>query len=761
MTPQESTLRSSVTSIAGNAEEEASKVPASIRTIARGRIRTEHAAIALIALLSLGIGLFRIDRLGTANSYYAAAVQSMTQSWHAFLFVSFDRLGFVSVDKPPLGLWDQALLADVLGFHGWVIILPQVLALTGSVVLLFHLVNRVFGATAGLVAALALALTPISVATARNNTADSMLVFVLLLATWAVTTAIDRESAWCFTLGMALVGVGFNVKMMEAWLILPALLAAWVLSPSAKGLRSRIANRFIGLALGGVALLVVSFSWMTFVQLTPTSERPWVDSTATNNVFSLAFGYNGLSRLLPSGWTIFGLRNTGSTGPVSDVLTGGQVESGTQGIFRLLSPQLGAQIGWLLPMALFGLAVSWGIHRWWTIDDRRTSLVIWGGWLLTVATFFSVAGFFHRYYLVMLAPAIAALTGIGIATVWNAREAHPHGLWLLPVIGTITIGVQIHLLRRFPEWQHRLEPALIGGAILLALGIVALVRLRDARMGWTVPGSLTITLAIAVILLAPGTWATLTSVDAATGVPNPAAGPSAPTTAATAAKIEEIVTTAALGHSPSTRPGSSAPSQSDVTTFLVKHQGRYRYLVATRWAHDAWGMILSTGDPVMALGGFTGRDPILNPSTFAQAVANGTVRYAWGSFGHKVSGRSPRTVDEWVATNCALVSAQSISTTSSSTKVAWGATKLYDCSQATTKAPHSSAATNHASSRTPYQPSSAHRLPIAETASPAPSDAGPQSGCPAGPATPAAKTTSPCSTDEARRPANHESEHVQ
>lgn len=680
MSSQDTSL-SSVAAIPDESGTAHQRLPLPFLALSRGRIRIEHAALALVALLSLGLGLFRIDRLGTANPYYAAAVQSMTQSWHAFLYVSFDRLGFVSIDKPPLGLWDQALLADVLGFHGWVIILPQVLALTGSVILLFHLVNRVFGATAGLIAALALALTPISVAAARNNTSDSMLVFVLLLATWAVMAAISRESPWRFVLGMALVGVGFNVKMMEAWLILPSLLAAWALSPSAKPLRARIANRLAGLVLGGLTLLAISFSWMTFVQLTPASERPWIDSTATNNVFSLAFGYNGISRLLPSGWSIFGLHNTGSAGPVNDVLSGGQAEAGQQGIFRLLSPQLGAQIGWLLPMALIGLVVAWGGRRWWScsLDERRASLVIWGGWLLTVGAFFSVAGFFHRYYLVMLAPAIAALAGIGIAAIWKARESNPRLLWLLPVAVAITIAVQLHQLDRFPTWHQRLAPALIGGAILLAIGTILLIRIRGSRDGWSPLGSAVLTLAMAVLLLAPGTWAMLTSVDAATGTPNPAAGPGAPASAATTAHLEKIIASAALGQGLQKDPTASSPSTSDVSAFLIAHQGSYRYLVATRWAHDAWGFILSTGDPVMALGGFTGRDPILTPRTFAQAIAAGDVRYAWGNFGRKASGHTPKTIDEWVATDCTLVPAQSISPHASGTKVAWGALKLYDC----------------------------------------------------------------------------------
>lgn len=705
MTSQDTSLITTNPTLAGNADD---TMPASVRSLIRGRIGISQAAITLIAMLSLGLGLFRIERLGTANSYYAAAVQSMMQSWHAFLFVSFDRLGFVSIDKPPLGLWDQALLADLFGFHGWVVILPQVLALTGSVVLLYHLVRRTFGELAGLIAALCLALTPISVAAARNNTSDSMLVFVLLLATWAVMTAISRESVRWFVLGMALIGIGFNVKMMEAWLVLPALVAAWTLSPSERTLRHRIRNRFAGLVTGGITCLVVSFSWMTFVQLTPASQRPWVDSTATNNVFSLAFGYNGLSRLLPSGWSIFGMHNSGSSGPVNDVLSGGSWEAGTQGPFRLLSPQLGAQIGWLVPAALISLIVAWGIRRWWTVDARRTSLMIWGGWLITVGGFFSVAGFFHRYYLVMLAPAIAALVGIGIATCWNAR---PRALFLLPVMAGVTIGIQIHLLNRFPIWQGRLTPWMIAIGSLVALAVLAMRFVRKGPFSTPWFAGAACGLAILSLLAAPATWSILTSVDAGTGIPNPSAGPTSATSTRAASHLNEIISNATVAHKV---PGSATPSEDQVTSWLQHHWQNtgHNYLVAVRWAHDGWGFILSTGDPVMALGGFTGRDPIMNPSSFAQAVASGEVRYAYGNYGASLKhGQTPHSVNEWVASTCSVVPANTVDPNADSKTVSWGAMKLYDCSRTATppasSAPTPSPASNSTQSHIPTGDASA------------------------------------------------------
>src|SRR4051794_13208255 len=118
-----------------------------------------------VVLLAASLYGWRLDQNDYGNLYYAAAVKSMLTSWQNFFFVSFDPGGFVSVDKPPLGLWVQTLSARVFGFHGLSLLLPQALAGVLAVVVLQHLVRRSFGRAAGLLAALALALTPIVAAT--------------------------------------------------------------------------------------------------------------------------------------------------------------------------------------------------------------------------------------------------------------------------------------------------------------------------------------------------------------------------------------------------------------------------------------------------------------------------------------------------------------------------------------------------------------------------------------------------------------------
>ena len=155
----------------------------------------------------------------------------MALNWHNFFFAAFDPQGFLAIDKPPLGFWVQVLSTRIFGFSAWSLLLPEALAGVGSVAVLYVLVRRVFGPVAGLIAALALALTPISVVTSRNNTIDSLLVLVLLLAAWALSIAAETGRVRWLVLSALLVGLGFNIKMLEGYLVLPAfvLVTCWVL----------------------------------------------------------------------------------------------------------------------------------------------------------------------------------------------------------------------------------------------------------------------------------------------------------------------------------------------------------------------------------------------------------------------------------------------------------------------------------------------------------------------------------------------------
>ncbi|GAB4418578.1 MAG: glycosyltransferase family 39 protein [Anaerolineales bacterium] len=259
-------------------------------------ITPAHLFVAAIMLLSAILHFSNLEAIGDANTYYTAAAEAMTQSWHNFFFVAAEPGGSVTVDKPPLGLWIEAAFAFVLGVEGWVVSLPNILAGIFSVPLLYHLVKKYLGEIAGLVAALTLVVTPVAIATDRNNTMDGMLVFTLLLAAWAFVAATETgKSRWLF-LGAFIVGLGFNIKMLQAFLPLPAFYALYFF-----GAETGWWKKIVSIGVSGIILLVVSLSWAVAVDLTPADQRPYIGSSDNNTVMELIIGHNGLSRLLGRG----------------------------------------------------------------------------------------------------------------------------------------------------------------------------------------------------------------------------------------------------------------------------------------------------------------------------------------------------------------------------------------------------------------------------------------------------------------------------
>jgi 4-amino-4-deoxy-L-arabinose transferase-like glycosyltransferase len=255
-------------------------------------LNRERLLLLLITILALTLNTLHLNREGFGNLYYAAGVKSMLESWHNFFYLAYDPGGFVSIDKPPLGFWLQAISARIFGFHGWALMLPQILASLLSILILYRLVSRVFGSNSGLIASLILAVTPISVATARNNTIDSLLVFTVLAATWMLFKALEHKegSRWIYV-SAVMVGLAFNIKMLEAYLVLPAFIILVILARR----RSRM-EKLKQLLIAGVILIVVSLTWAIIVDLTPINLRPYVGSTKHNSVIELMLQHNAVDR---------------------------------------------------------------------------------------------------------------------------------------------------------------------------------------------------------------------------------------------------------------------------------------------------------------------------------------------------------------------------------------------------------------------------------------------------------------------------------
>src|SRR3954471_23898178 len=180
------------TSISSAAAEAPSRLRVRVLSIARPR--PELVALVLLAAV---LNLWALDQNGWANDYYSAAVRSMASSWHNFLDGSFDAAGVMTVDKPPLALWVQALSVKAFGFSSLAILVPQALMGMGSVALVYDLTRRRFARAAGGVAGLVLAVTPMTVAISRHNNPDALLVLCSVAALWFLVRALeDGRTKW-------------------------------------------------------------------------------------------------------------------------------------------------------------------------------------------------------------------------------------------------------------------------------------------------------------------------------------------------------------------------------------------------------------------------------------------------------------------------------------------------------------------------------------------------------------------------------------
>jgi 4-amino-4-deoxy-L-arabinose transferase-like glycosyltransferase len=376
-------------------------------------------AITVVATVAYAWGMAG----ASAEPFYGAAARSMSESWHDFIFGAFDPAGTVTVDKLPGALWAQALSLRIFGFHIWALILPQVAEGALTILALYRAVRRLAGPAAGLTAAAVLAVTPITVLLSRGNVSDSLLILLLVLAADATSAALVTGSLRQLLLAGVWVGLAFQTKMTQAWLALPALAAAYLLAAPAARLRTRCAH----VLLGGLVTVIISLSWMTAVSLVPSQDRPYVDGSANNSVYTQVFDYNGLGRLTGN-WTT-------TAGPPSPLLAAA-VENGqllnaeTFGIraswHRLLAGPFAADSGWLLPAAIAGaLGVIVSRRRQGRRDPLRAAVVLWGGWWLVLVVFFSAGTYLNSYYVAALVPPIAALCGVGLAACgprpWPAR----------------------------------------------------------------------------------------------------------------------------------------------------------------------------------------------------------------------------------------------------------------------------------------------------------------------------------------------------
>ncbi len=574
--------------------------------------------LAFIAILLLGAALrvWRLDANGYGTEYYAAGVRSMLESWHLFFFNSFDPAGFVTLDKPPVAFWIQAASAWLFGYSGPSLLLPQVVEGLLSITILRHLVRRHFGDAAGLLAALFLAITPVAVAVDRGNNTDSALVLFLLLATWAMLNAIERPSAWRVVGAMALVGVAFNVKMLVALGVVPTLALAYFVAAPVPFWR-RVGH----LAIGGVTLIVASLSWVVIFDLVPKERRPYAGSSHANSMVELVVGHNGIERFVRPARPA--PPQTQPTQPARPRLR--LSDTVPTGALRLADRHLAGQFAWLLPLALIGgVAAARRVKASWPLAPSHAALALWGGWALTYGAVFSfTGGIFHAYYLCVLGPPLAALAGIGLVALWSAR-------WrlALPLAVLATAAWQAYIAVDLAAWRFDDLPTLL----LAALGLgTLLASLRVSR------------LAFAGLLVLPGAWALSSAL--ATG-----------NTMLPSASLARVVAPHDTTRHTGVRSFPVATDDARLLAFLEANHNGERFALAAPNARLAAPVIVRTGLPVMAFGGFMGTDPILPADALKRMVERGEVRFVvvsgMGSFGFSAGDEDRRRAFiAWVSAN--------------------------------------------------------------------------------------------------------------
>lgn len=652
------------------------------------RLGARAELLGLLALAGI-LNLWDLSINGWANTYYSAAVRSMSMSWHDFLFASMDRSGLMTVDKPPLSLWIQALSARIFGFHPLSLLIPQALMGMAAVALLYDLVRRRFGRPAGFATGLVLATTPIVVAVSRHNNPDELLALCSVAALWFGVRALESgRTRWLLLSGIA-IGLGFETKMLVAFMVLPGIAAAYLwVAPHG---RLRALRQLVA---GAAAMVVVAGAWPLLVMLTPATDRPWISGTSDNSILSLIFGYNGLGRIAGQAG---GPQALGGGAPGG----GASMFGGFTGLFRLLNSGMGSQAGWLLGFALVSGLGLLAVTRLRRGDPRSGWLIAVGGAFLTTAVVFSFAsGIFHPYYVSLLAPFSAALVGAGVGLMLRRGSAARIIAPLALLAGMITELVVLGEMSGQLAWARPL--ILIAGpgtALLLALRLKPVQRLAALALG------------LAALVAAPATWAAETVGHGTSGT-FPTGGPASaaadgrrPGPGAFAQRGGGGFPGPPGGGAPpgaGTPPGGGAggfagpggpgggfggdsASLQAVIRYAESHGGG---TIGVSSQSSAATAILSDRANVAGLGGFSGRESSVSVSWLAGQVASGRLRWVIvGQTGGSLPGDTragSRTALDAVTRACRAINLSGGTTAtgspSSRTAAGSGAPTIYDCS---------------------------------------------------------------------------------
>ena len=480
-------------------------------------------------------------------------------------------------------------------------------------------VKRQFGFASAMISAVTLMLTPVAALMFGFNNPDAILTFMLTASGYAFLRSLEgrRPLLWLGLAGL-FTGLAFNTKMLQGLMVLPAMVIVYLAFA-----KPPIVTRFLHLMFAGVITTVSTLWWSVLVWLTPSGNRPWVGSTNDNSIWSLIFGYNGFGRLLgshggggggtPPNSTGMAMASPGGMGggaPSGGHGPGGTGFGGQTGVFRIFNNDFGPNIAWLLILALAsGGLLLWILRKTPRTNRGRAAVIFWILWLIIHIVIFSMtSGVIHPYYVVVMAPAVAALVGIGVPFLWGAYIRRKSYAWILPMLVGVTAAIVIIIL----SYAGTMTWLMWTVGILGAIGMIGLLVNLYTPKRWL--QNLAIITSVAACMTAPVVY-TLSTVNVTHTGSIPTAGPSS---------------TAMQGSN-----NEKSQADSALVQYLLRNQNGATWLMAVDSANESAAIQLTSGQPVMAIGGFNGSDTPLTLEQFKQLVADGKLKYyAASSHGH-------------------------------------------------------------------------------------------------------------------------------
>jgi 4-amino-4-deoxy-L-arabinose transferase-like glycosyltransferase len=631
----------------------------------------------MLALVACAAMVYSWDASRSGYSdYYATAARSMSTSWKAFFFGAFDPQATITLDKLSGFLVPQALSARLFGFSAWSLALPQVAEGLITIVAAYFIIRRWIGPIGGLIGASMMAATPLLVAMFSHPMEDGMLTMFSTLAVGALQRGIDMQKHRYVLLAGALVGLGFQAKMMQAWLLLPAMALVYLIvavGPMVQKLWRLVATAAVTLA--------VSFSWMTAIAFAPANSRPFIDGTTDNNIFSMVLGYNGINRFI-SDFLPGALPNDPiSRGPLDARGVGLVPAALTHSPLKLIVPVYASQIGWLYPLAALGLVLGIFVIRKSTSragapQGLRSAVLLNGTLLITLGVVMSVMNFPHTAYLASMAFPLAALGAIGLILAWRDPHVRQSKLrFALPVAVATQTAWSLVLMASYPQFAGWLLSivAVLGGLLSLALFVRA--------MGWDNRSPhRPIAAVLAVAMLTPLTWSLSTLDTAYAGNANDAyAGPPASTLDRSLLQPQGAY---GIGLDSNRATPSTYRIETRIYNYAKANSRGVQFVLATDSWRSAAPIIMDGGGRVLSMGGYTSRVDAPTAAGLRQLVAANGVRYVLLTGPDSKGGVSTPNVFEihnWVKSTCRLVPPLDYNLGASSKAADTVPDQLYDC----------------------------------------------------------------------------------